>query len=102
MGRMDNICIRLDAGLSKWIDREMKEFHYTTKTDFVRDAIRTKLSLLDEQRSKKRAWDALFAAKGALKRKVPVRSEEVEREFEKRIDREMLGYFERKFGFREK
>jgi Arc/MetJ-type ribon-helix-helix transcriptional regulator len=100
LDKMDNICIRLDANLSKQIDKDMKEFHYTTKTDFVRDAIRTKLSLLDEQRFKKKAWDALFAARGSLKGKFPVRTKEEEQEFEKKLDKEMLEHFEKKFGLK--
>lgn len=100
LDKMDNICIRLDASLSKQIDRDMREFHYSTKTDFVRAAIRTKLSLLDEQRSKKKAWGALFAARGSLKGKFPARTKGEEQEFEKKLDKEMLEHFEKKFGLK--
>ncbi len=100
LDKMDNICIRLDANLSKQIGKDMKEFHYSTKTDFVRDAIRTKLTLLDEQRSKKKAWDALFAARGSLKGKFPVRTKKKEQEFEKKLNKEMLEHFEKKFGLK--
>lgn len=100
LDKMDNICVRLDASLSRQIDRDMREFHYSTKTDFVRDAIRAKLSLLDEQRAKKRAWGALFAARGSLKGKFPVRTKEEEQEFEKNLDKEMLEHFEKKFGLK--
>ena len=79
----------------------MKEFHYSTKTDFVRDAIRTKLTLLDEQRAKKKAWDALFAARGSLKGKGKFKTDE---EFHKWRSgdgsKEMLEYYEKKFGFK--
>jgi len=100
MEKMDNICIRLDLGLSRQIEKDMKEFHYSTKTDFVRDAIRTKLTLLDEQRSKKKAWGALFVARGSLKGKFPVRTKEEEQVFEKRLDKEMLEHFEKKFSLK--
>lgn len=100
LDKMDNICIRLDTDISRQIKRDMKEFHYSTKTDFVRDAIRTKLTLLDEQRAKKKAWDALFAARGSLKGKFPVRTEKEEQEFEKKIDEEMLEHYEKKFGLK--
>ncbi len=100
LDKMDNICIRLDTGLSRKIERDMKEFHYSTKTDFVRDAIRTKLSLLDEQRAKKKAWAALFAARGSLKGKFPVRTNEEEQVFEKRLNKEILEHFEKKFSLK--
>ncbi|MCX6799374.1 MAG: ribbon-helix-helix domain-containing protein, partial [Candidatus Diapherotrites archaeon] len=97
MDKMDNICVRLDPSLSKRIELDMREFHYSTKTDFVRDAIRTKLSLLDEQRSKKKAWDSLCAARGAFKGKALARTGEEEREFEKKIDGELLAHYGKKF-----
>ena len=100
LDKMDNICVRLDTGLSRQIERDMKEFHYSTKTDFVRDAIRTKLSLLDEQRAKKKAWSALFAARGSLKGKFPVRTKKEGQEFEKKLDKEMLEHYEKKFGLK--
>lgn len=98
MDRMDNICVRLDQGLSKRIELDMKEFHYSTKTDFVRDAIRAKLQLLDEQREKRKAWDALFAARGAFKGIVKKRTPEEEQEFEKIVDEKLRAHFDKKFG----
>ena len=101
LGKMDNICVRLDTNLSKQIDKDMKEFHYSTKTDFVRDAIRTKLNLLNEQRSKKKAWDALFAARGSLKGKGKFKTDE---EFHKWRSgdgsKELLEYYEKKFDLK--
>lgn len=99
LDKMENICIRLDSGLSKKIEKDMREFHYSTKTDFVRDAIRTKLSLLDEQRAKKKAWGALFAARGSLKGKGKFKTgEEFHRWRSGEGSREMLEYFEKKLG----
>ncbi len=95
---MENICIRLDSALSKRIERDMKEFNYSTKTDFVRDAIRAKLSLLDEEKAKKRAWAALFAARGILKGKVPERTAKEEKAFAEKFDRELREHYEKKFG----
>ena len=86
---MENICLRLDSALSKQIEKDMKEFKYSTKTEFIRDAIRGKLKELEEERAKKQAWQALFAARGIFKGKVPVRTKEEEQEFEKKIDREI-------------
>ncbi|MBU0662325.1 MAG: ribbon-helix-helix domain-containing protein [Candidatus Diapherotrites archaeon] len=66
---MEHISIKLESGIAKQIDKSMREFNYSTKTEFIRDAIRAKLRELNEERKKKRAWDALFAAKGIFKGK---------------------------------
>lgn len=66
---MESICLRLDSALSKQIEKDMKEFKYSTKTEFIREAIRGKLRELKEERAKEKAWDALFAARGKLKGK---------------------------------
>ena len=39
---MDVLTVRLDDNISKKIEVILKEFNYSTKTDFVREAIRTK------------------------------------------------------------
>lgn len=98
MDKMDNICVRLDSNLSKRIELDMKEFNYSTKTDFIRDAIRTKVQALDEQREKRKAWNALYAARGAFKGIVKKRTPEEEKEFEKKVDEELRAHFEKKFG----
>jgi len=101
MDKMDNICIRLDSGLSRKIEKDMKEFHYSTKTDFVRDAIRTKLQILDEQRGKKKAWDALFAARGALKGKGRFKTDEEFHEWRSgEGSKQLMEHYEKKFGFK--
>ncbi|MBU2101013.1 ribbon-helix-helix domain-containing protein [Candidatus Micrarchaeota archaeon] len=73
---MENICLRLDSSLSKQIEKDMKEFKYSTKTEFIREAIRSKLRELDEQRDKKKAWNNLIAARGSLKGKSRFKSDE--------------------------
>ncbi|MDD5163939.1 MAG: hypothetical protein PHD95_07095 [Candidatus ainarchaeum sp.] len=47
----------------------MSEFNYTTKTEFIRESLRDKLKALEGERAKKKAWAALFAARGSLKGK---------------------------------
>ena len=101
LDKMDNICIRLDTSISKQSKRDMKEFHYSTKTDFVRDAIRTKLTLLDEQRGKKKAWSALFAARGSLEGKGKFKTEEEFHEWRSKEGSDfILKHYEKKFGLR--
>ncbi|MFH1224430.1 MAG: ribbon-helix-helix domain-containing protein [Candidatus Diapherotrites archaeon] len=91
---MEHISIQLDASIARQVEKGMREFNYTTKTEFIRDAIRAKLKELDGERSKKKAWEALFAAKGAFKGKGRFktdeefhawRSGEGSRELEKRL-----------------
>lgn len=101
MGKMDSVCVRLDASLSKQIDLDMREFHYSTKTDFVRDAIRAKLSLLDEERAKKKAWEALYSARGSLNGKGKFKEDEEFHDWRSTEgSKEMREYFEKKFGFK--
>lgn len=66
---MHNISIKLENTIAKKIEKAMGEFNYSTKTEFIRDAIRDKLKGLEEERKKEKAWQALFAMKGKLKGK---------------------------------
>jgi len=66
---MDVISIRLEKPLSKKIDQSMSEFDYSTKTEFIRDAIRTKLALLKEEKLKQKHWEKLLSLKGSVKPK---------------------------------
>lgn len=73
---MENICIRLDSALAKQIEKDMQEFKYSTKTEFIRDAIRSKLKALNAERNKEKAWQHLFTLKGALKGKSRFKTDE--------------------------
>lgn len=73
---MEYVSFRLDKSIVKQIDDGIKEHNYSTKSDFLRDAIRTKLKLLEEDKAKKKAWNALFAARGIFKGKGKTNTEE--------------------------
>ncbi|MFH1256102.1 MAG: ribbon-helix-helix domain-containing protein [Candidatus Diapherotrites archaeon] len=96
---MENVCLRLDSALAKQIEKDMKEFKYSTKTEFIREAVRGKLKEHERERSEK-AWAALFAARGILKGKVPARTKEEEEALEKKIDLQMRRHYEKKFGIK--
>jgi Arc/MetJ-type ribon-helix-helix transcriptional regulator len=64
---MDVLTVRLDDNISKKIEVILKEFNYSTKTDFVREAIRTKVIEMEEQRNKKEALKNLEKYFGAFK-----------------------------------
>ena len=50
---MKTISLRLETSLVNRIEQDMKEFHYSTKTEFIREAIRAKCSGLEAEREKK-------------------------------------------------
>ena len=70
---MEAICVKLDKDTIKVMDRRIKEHHYGTRTDFVREAIREKLRKLNIDKAMKE----LSYLKGSAKKKVT--SEEYER-----------------------
>jgi len=95
---MDNICLRLDSALSKQIEKDMKEFKYSTKTEFVRDAIRDKLVQLEQERAKKKAWDALFAARGIFKGKGKAKTDAEFRKLTEKAGKEYMEMLEKRFA----
>ncbi|MFH1663870.1 MAG: ribbon-helix-helix domain-containing protein [archaeon] len=95
---MENICLRLDNSLSKQIEKDMKEFRYSTKTEFIREAIRTKLKELDGEREKKKAWKALFNARGIFKGKG--KTDEEFYEWRKEYGKKLAGELEKKYGLK--
>ena len=45
---MENLSLKLEGPMARQIRRDMKDFRYATKTEFIRDAIRDKLKLNEE------------------------------------------------------
>ncbi len=95
---MESICVRLDSALAKRIEEDMKEFNYSTKTEFVREAIRDKLK--DNGREKE--WSALLSLKGSLKGKIPEMTEAQWLEKRKQAGEKMLEAYEKKFSLNQK
>ena len=73
---MEHISIKLEGAVARQIERGSREFNYSTKTEFIRDAIRSKLKELEEERAKKKAWKALFAARGIFKGRGKAKTDE--------------------------
>lgn len=73
---MEHISIKLEENIARQIDRGMRDFNYTTKTEFIRDAIRCRLKELEEERAQKKGWEALFAARGIFKGKGKAKTDE--------------------------
>ena len=94
---MENICLRLDSALARQIEKDMKEFKYSTKTEFIRESIRDKLKSNQSEREK-RGWEALFAARGALKGKGKARTDEEWHKFREEASKELMEHYNKKFG----
>lgn len=73
---MEHVSIKMDTAIARQIERDMKEFNYSTKTEFIRESIRDKLKQLAGERKKKKAWDALFAVRGIFKEQGKAKTEE--------------------------
>jgi len=74
---MDAICVKLDENILKSIDGNMREHHYTTRTDFIREAIRDKLKELEKEKAIKKLEKFLGSAKTKVSDK---RHEEIRKE----------------------
>ena len=62
---METITIKMENGLLEEIDQKLQEHRYSTRTEFIRDAIREKLSELE----KEEIFKSLSRLKGISKRK---------------------------------
>jgi Arc/MetJ-type ribon-helix-helix transcriptional regulator len=94
---MEYVSFKLEKPVLKQVERGIKEFHYSTKSDFLRDAIRTKLQLLEENRAKKQAWQALYAARGIFKGKGRAKNDEEFRKITEKAAEEYIEMLEKKF-----
>lgn len=94
---MESICIRVEKPIAEEIEKCMHKLHYSTKTEFIREALRDKLKEIEEK-EKKEAWEKLFALRGAFKGKERATTDE---EFRK-IREEVGDEFFRKFKMRVK
>ena|SRR3989338_11102446 len=96
---MESISLKLDKSLAQKMESYMVEFHYATKTEFIRDAIRNRLTQLQDEQKKEKAWQALFAARGTLKGKGRFKTDEEFHEWRSNEgSKEMMDYFEKKFA----
>ena len=52
---METISIKLEKGVVKTVEKLMKNHNYSTKTEFVREAIRDKIKDIEKEEALKRA-----------------------------------------------
>lgn len=84
---MEAICVKLDDKILKNIDSSIKKNNYTTRTDFIREAIRDKLRELEKDKAIMELKKFLGAAKVHVSDK---RHEQVREE--------VAGEYAKKFG----
>ena len=62
---MEAISLKLDEALLEEMDQNLSKYRYSTRTEFIRDAIRSKLSELE----KKELMEAVHHLRGSSKRR---------------------------------
>jgi metal-responsive CopG/Arc/MetJ family transcriptional regulator len=94
---MENVSLKLETNIAKQIDKRMSEFNYSTKTEFIREAIRDKLAMLDHEAQRKKAFTALYNARGIFKDESKVKTDAEYRTLREKIGNEYLDELEKKF-----
>jgi len=83
---MESISLRLEDGFSKDLEKFIKKYRYSTKTEFIREAIRDKINEIEKKELLERV-EKLFksskkrTSKEALKMAGEKAFDELEREF---------------------
>jgi len=95
---MDHVSIQLDTAIARQIEKDMKEFNYSTKTEFIRESIRDKLKQLSDEREKRKAWKALVAARGIFKGQGKAKTDEEFRKLTEKAGEEYIKMLEKKFA----
>ena len=95
---MENISIKLESNIAKNIEKRMNEFNYSTKTEFIREAIRDKLAMLDHETQRKKAFNALMQARGSLKGKGKSKTDAEFRELRTKAGDAYLAQLEKEFN----
>ena len=93
---METVSLRLDSGLARRIEKEMAASGYSTKTEFIREAIRDRLSEIDEKRNAE--WERLAAMRGILKGKGKAKTDEEFRKLREEAGQEFIEMLEKRFS----
>ena len=87
--KMENISLKLEPKFARELDLLIKRNRYSTKTEFIREAMRNEMKRIEKEETLRRI-DKLF---GSSKRKT------TDEEYEKARE-EVADELERKFGFK--
>ena len=90
--------MKLEEKVARQIEKRMGEFHYSTKTEFVREAIRDKLRALESEEERKKAFEKLLSMRGAFKGKGRFKTDEEFHEWRNKVGDEYLKQLENKFN----
>jgi len=97
---MEHVSIKLDTAIARQIEADMKAFHYTTKTEFIRDSIRDKLKANQAEKEKSKAWQALYNARGIFKGKGKAKTEEEWYKWRKENSEKFAEELVKKYGWK--
>ncbi len=87
---METLSIRFQENIMKKIDSVIKSNFFNSRTEFVREAVRDKLSELE----KEWAINEFLKLHGSIKRK----TNKTDRQIREQVSKEMLAELEKKFG----
>lgn len=82
---METISFKLDENILKKIDSSLKDLNYSNRTEFIRDAIRSKLSQIEKEDIKLK----LREFQGSLKPVSNVNYKEVREEITQKIAKKL-------------
>ncbi len=91
---METISLKIDENMEKKITNIMKEFNFSTKTEFIRESIRKNLQEYEIEKEKKEQWKKLLSMKGAFKGKTKNLSDEEFRKVREEIGNKILEEYE--------
>jgi len=94
---MENLSLKLESPILKQIEKRMIEFNYSTKTEFIREAIRDKLQILDKEAERKKAFAALYNARGIFKGQGKAKTDDEFRKLREVAGEEYLAELEKEF-----
>jgi metal-responsive CopG/Arc/MetJ family transcriptional regulator len=60
------VSFRLEKELLDKVELYMKDLHFSTKTEFVREAVREKITAIEKEKRINEQWDKLLAMRGTL------------------------------------
>jgi Arc/MetJ-type ribon-helix-helix transcriptional regulator len=87
---METISFKLDENMSKKVSEIMKEFNFSTKTEFIREAIRKSISNYEMEQKRKQQWEKLLSMKGAWKGKTKNLNDEEFRKMREKVAEKIL------------
>lgn len=91
---METISLKIDENMEKKISMVMKDFNFSTKTEFIRESIRKNITQYELEKEKKEQWNKLLSMKGAFKGKTKNISDEEFRKIREEVGNKILKEYE--------